>query len=101
MIIFDINGHEDLIVCPYNSANYVSDIGGLTGLFSGCSFLSTFELIFFTIVRYRKNKRERERIRMVGEGKYQRRQQLAIENLNAIGKDNGGFIDDNGRLENG
>lgn len=83
MIVFDTDVHEDLIVCPYNSANYVSDIGGLTGLFSGCSFLSTFELIFFTAVQYRKRKRERQRIRMVLEAKDPVRAQIAAEEENA------------------
>lgn len=42
-------------VCSYNSVNYIADLGGLTGLFTGCSIISLLELAFFVAIRYRLN----------------------------------------------
>lgn len=85
-MIFDITAHEDLISCPYNSANFVADIGGLTGLCSGCSFLAIFELVFFTIFQYFKRKRECARIQMVGEEINRRNDRISIERLEEIAR---------------
>lgn len=53
MTIFDHDIEEDLKVCSYNSVNYIADLGGLTGLFTGCSIISLLELAFILVVKYR------------------------------------------------
>ncbi|XP_068140958.1 pickpocket protein 11 [Drosophila tropicalis] len=46
-----------------NWLQFIGNIGGITGLFMGCSFVSVFELIFFTCVRPTCNWLTRQQIR--------------------------------------
>lgn len=56
--IFDLEIEEYLIFCSYDSINFFVDFAGLTGLFTGCSLISVFELFFFVFIRLRKKSHE-------------------------------------------
>ncbi|EDV58406.1 pickpocket protein 11 [Drosophila erecta] len=51
-VYYDSSTAEELLLDVYeNWLTFIGTFGGITGLFMGCSFVSVFELIFFSCVR--------------------------------------------------
>lgn len=54
---------EEKVFVTYSFREFITDVGGLLGLFLGCSMLSLMELIFYpvvTLINYWKSRRNRK-----------------------------------------
>ncbi|XP_020800501.1 pickpocket protein 11 [Drosophila serrata] len=72
-IYYDTPIAEEQVLDIYeNWLTFIGTFGGITGLFMGCSFVSVFELVFFTCVRPTCNWLTRQQIL------WRRRQKVAV-----------------------